>query len=649
MSTATLTSLAILKVTLEQEGDYLDYLRPFILQVLSAHSSNEPVSDVTVSLQIREQFGLEIPRRIVQIILGRFAKLEYIKRAGGVFWISERLPDPQLAPKQEEAIRHIEAVVRGLIVFSQEKTGSPIAGEEHAVNAICSFLSEFNISCLRAYLRGTAIPRVEGRRPTDIVLVSDYVQEIRHGDPERFGSLLVLLQGHMLANALMCPDLQSAASDYGDVTFYFDTPLLIQRLGCEGGAKESAARELIALVRKLKGKIAAFSHSRDELQNVLKGAAAYLESPYGRGGIILEARKNGTSKSDLLLLAAMVDDKLSEAGIEVENTPRYIEPLQIGQSIFEQVLENEVKYYLNPRAKDYDVNSVRSIYVLREGFSASTLENARAVFVTSNTAFARAAWEYGQNHESSLDVSSVITDFSLANIAWLKSPVEAPDLPISRLLAFSYAALQPSSELLHKFLQEIDKLETEGAFSERALQVLRSENSLVYSELMHLTLGEDSSLTGATTREIFERVSKEIRTEESEKLTLEQEAHGETQEALDTVRRRNEQLISNIRQQSLRKAKLGAWAFSGTVIFLLTAGALWASFGRQNSPFSWAFGACLIAYILLRLVNLVTGLKVVDIHPWVENRLLKWHLRKDAERFGIRLEDLNMNLEELTL
>ena len=64
----------------------------------------------------------------------------------------------------------------------------------------------------------------------------------------------------------------------------------------------------------------------------------------------------------------------------------------------------------------------------------------------------------------------MITDFSLANITWLKAPVEASDLPTTQLLAFSYAALQPSSELLTKFLQEIEKLEAEGAISERALQ-----------------------------------------------------------------------------------------------------------------------------------------------------------------------------------
>ena len=643
MSTNTIVSLAMLKANIDQGNDYLDYLRPFILQVLTDNGSSEPVSDDSVSRRIREQFGLDIPRRIVQSVLGRLVKLNYIEWVDGVYWISEDLPDPQLAPKQNEAMRHIDAVVNGLMEFSQ-KTISPISDGENAVDTICSFLSEFNISCLRAYIQETAIPAVNGRHRTDVVLVSDYVQDIRQRDPERFGSFLILLQGHMLANALMCPDLQGLAGDYDRVTFYLDTPLLIHSMGCEGEDKQSAARELIALVRKLGGKVAAFSHSRDELQNVLRGAAAYLDSPYGRGGIVLEARKSGTTKSDLLFLAAVVEEKLNEAGISLEDTPRYSEPFQIDEAVFEQVLESEVKYYFNPRAKEYDINSVRSIYVIREDEAASSLEEARAIFVTNNTGFARAAWEYGQSYESSRDVSSVITDFSLANITWLKAPMEASDLPTTQLLAFSYAALQPSSELLSKFLQEIKKLEAEGTISARALQVLRSDNSLVHSELMHLTLGEDAALTVTTPKEVYERASQEIRKKEAEKLALEQRAHEETQEALDTERTKRTQLISRLRQQSRQNASIWAWAFSGTVIFLLLVGFLRQFLDRPNSPLSWVFVGGLIVYGLLSLGSSVTGANVVNIHAWVRSWLLRRYLRKDAERFGIDLKELNVDM-----
>ena len=79
MSTATLTSLAILKVNLDQGKDYLEYLRPFILQVLVDHHP-DPITNEVISDLIREQFGLEIPKRTVEIVLKRISRNNIIKR-----------------------------------------------------------------------------------------------------------------------------------------------------------------------------------------------------------------------------------------------------------------------------------------------------------------------------------------------------------------------------------------------------------------------------------------------------------------------------------------------------------------------------------------------------------------------------------------
>ena len=126
-----------------------------------------------------------------------------------------------------------------------------------------------------------------------------------------------------------------------------------------------------------------------------KAPLTYLESSEGRGAIVVEARRQGTTRSDLLLLAESIDDELSQAGVEVKATPRYLEEVQIDEIVFEQVLDDSVSYY-NPRAKEYDINSVRSIYVIRGDRPAPSVEKARAVLVTSNSAFAKAAWEYGR-------------------------------------------------------------------------------------------------------------------------------------------------------------------------------------------------------------------------------------------------------------
>ena len=52
----------MLKVHVDRGQDYLDYLRPFILQVLVAHTP-DPVTGAIVRDLIRSDFGLEIPDR----------------------------------------------------------------------------------------------------------------------------------------------------------------------------------------------------------------------------------------------------------------------------------------------------------------------------------------------------------------------------------------------------------------------------------------------------------------------------------------------------------------------------------------------------------------------------------------------------------
>ena len=216
MPTNTLTSLAILKVNIDQGRDYLDYLTPFVLQVLIDHNPN-PITGSNVSEHIRDQFGLEIPALTIEALLRRLSRQYPIRRLAGAYRKLGDLPDPQIVAKQAAAERHIGAVVSGLKQFSEE-TAMPIVTEAEAIRLISVFLNEFSIMCLRAYLRGTAIPDVEGSRQTDIVLVSDYVQRLQRMDPERFESFLILVQGHMLANALMCPDLSNAPMSFRNVT-----------------------------------------------------------------------------------------------------------------------------------------------------------------------------------------------------------------------------------------------------------------------------------------------------------------------------------------------------------------------------------------------------------------------------------------------
>ena len=635
MSSATLTSLAMLKVNIDQGRDYLDYLRPFILQVLCDHKPN-PVTDVAVRDHILKDFGLEIPERAVQIVLKRLSHQYPLTREHGVYRITGELPNPCIATEKADADRHIRAVVAGLKEFSKD-TVRPITSDDEAVQAICAFLAEFNIPCLRAYLRGTAIPTIEKHYDALIVLVSKYVLSLQETDPERFDSFLVVVKGHMLANALLCPDLQQAPKTYKGVTFYFDSPLLIRRLGLEGQAKQAAVENLIASLRNLGGKVAAFSHSRDELERAVRGSAEFVDSQDGHGGIVMEARKTGVTKSDLLLVAGQIDDRLAEAGIEIMPTPSHVRDFQIDEKAFEGVLKDEVGYH-NPRAKDDDINSVRSIYVLRSGNTPRNVEHSKAVLVTHNSDFAKAAFEYGKNHEESREVSSVITDFSLANMAWLKAPLGAPEIPMTEVIAFSYAALQPRKGLLDKYLEEIEKLEQQGIITERDHQLLRS-SEVAQRELMNLTLGEEDALTAHTVTETLTRVTAEIKKEENEKYQEEKASHLQTQQDLAAERKEKQSVQRRLYWRCHCKATGCAWVVSIILGALIVIG-LAAGIGltTSNQVIGWVLASGMGALILVTLGNLFLGTTVRGLYRWVHARCLTWFLRREAASLGLDLE-----------
>ncbi len=638
-STSTLTSLAMLSVYVNEGLDYLEFLRPFILQVL-IEQRPDPVKSNSVSDLLLEHFGLQIPYQTVELVLKRISRDNAISKENHIYRISGEIPDPRIATNISSAKGQIDSVVNELISFSQ--TGiKPFTSFDLAVEAICRFLASFDVTCLRAALSDTAIPKLEGKHTSDIVQVSEFVQHLQRSSPTVFQNFSVLLQGNMAANALLCPDLHDAPPTFENVGFYLDTPLLIPLLGLEEDSRRSAMLELIELLKKLGGMLLVFSHTLQELYGVVASVANYLNSTKGRGPIVIEARKRGTGRAELLLFAEKLEEELAGVGVHVEETPRYEESSQIGESVFEDVLKDEVKYYNNPNAIVYDINSVRSIYALRGNMAATSLEKASAVLVTSNSAFAKAAWNYGQQYESSQDVSVAITDFSLANLAWLKAPMRASNIPKSQLLAFSYAALVPNSGFLDKFMAEINRLESKGEVSVRDLQLLRSSPQAI-PEVMHLTLGEDKALTGETLIQTINRVTQEIKKEEAAKTVEEQEAHRETQASLSMQVTQNKTILDNIYRRCLRNARIMAGTATTLMVVVFLVG-LCAEITNVSSHLiiRRIIIFCSAVYLLLSAGNMLCNFNFLIFHNGLQKYLFNRLLQREAKAIGVPLSDFD--------
>ena len=627
----TLTSLAMLKVNLDlRNQDYLDYLVPFVIHVLNKNSP-DVITDSQTSQWILDDFGLIIPAAAVQLVLRRLTKRKLLKREHGVYFIAADLPEQDIRSKRAEAKRHIDNVLNALREYAQ-KGYSTNWTKAQANDLMLAFLAQFSIDCLRTYARGTALPEVQRAKQSDWYIINSFIKHIHINNLPLFESMIILVKAHMLANALICPDLESFSKNFKKVVFYFDTPILLSLLQLHGESEYKTSMELLQILQNLGAKIAMFEHTADEVHKVITGCAQNIDNSEAFGTrITYEMRRQGKTKSDLLLLLNRLDENYSRLDISQKKTPSYknIE-FQIDELELEAVIDEELQYF-HPQTKKYDINSVRSIYVLRSGSSPIRIEDATAVFVTANTNFARAAYRYGKEHKASKEVSSVVTDFALANVAWLKTPLGAPDLPKSELIATSYAALEPGNELWSKYLEEIEKLETQGDITSRDHEVLRY-SLVARDELMYLTLGSEEALTVQTVTGILEKAEYALVKEEQALLEKEKKSHQLTKLEKEKL---EQQIADRNKRWYWVSERWGTWSARIVKVSLVTLLIIFVILlgipSQAITGIPLLYNIIFIGIIFMGIwggLNLYCGLNIKNLCACIQRNISKWIYRR---------------------
>ncbi|MFZ2753110.1 MAG: hypothetical protein WAZ48_06640 [Lysobacteraceae bacterium] len=527
--TQTLTSLAMLKVDIDtQHRTYVDYLTPFLLDVLNLHK-DDIISDTRIADRLLKKYGLQIPTKVVHQALRRLQKKNYLHINDGVFTVSSSLPTSSLSTARAAATTHIDSVLNALVV--EALAHKLIWTKEDANKAAVSFLGKFTVDCLRTYVFNTALPDLPPSKSSEQYIVSKFIKNSKERSDPAFESFIVLVKGLMYSNALLCPDLESLEKKFQDVTFYIDTPLVLNLLGLQDEGSKRSAEELIGLLIKLKGTVAVFVHTLQECQNIIGYAFNNIDNSRATSRVLEEIRRSNAKLSDLILARENIDAAVRKHGVKVKNSPEYLHDFQIDEIQLEDSITDS-KPNISEAAVLHDINSIRSIFVLRKGRQPVRLEDSGAVFVTLNASLARAAYRIGKDHNSSREVSPAVTAYSLANIAWLKSPVAAPSLPLYETMALSYAALEPSTDLFKKYVLEMDRLLAAGQISTHDHEILRLSPS-ARNELMELTLGDEQALTASSIKSILSNARTAIVAEQQS--TYSQQIAAQLSEAANEV------------------------------------------------------------------------------------------------------------------
>lgn len=618
---STLVSLAMLSVNRDDlKQDYVHYFVPFAHRALDGLGQH-PITEQLLRDKLLERFGLKLPASACNLILQRLALGKILTRENDIYRLTAIYAPGDFDTRQIKAQQCINNLLSSLVEYSAPRLKEPLSHETATVT-LGAFLHRFSIDFLRFATQNTALPDVQSVNDVHMVLVGSFITDAFEKNKSLFEDLVLVVKGHMLANALLCPDIDVGSNSFRGVSFFFDTPLILCALDLQEPARCDSVRELLALLKRLHGAIGVFSHTVDEVSNVLSGAIDSYDMPGTRSRIVIAAKRSGRRKSDLLRIHSQLADKMALLGLLPVPTPKYSATFQIDESVLEQALEEDVSYY-NPDSVTRDVNSVRSIYVYRRGRAPHRLEDCGSVFVTSNAAFARAAWSHGAEHESSRNVSPVITDFALANLAWLKSPLDSPNVPRLELLASCYAAMAPKEELWRKYIHEVDRLKDSGEITPSDHAVLRTHLA-AHETLVYLTSGADEAFEGATVFEILDRI----------KAGLVAEKNSEIKSLSGQVRTSEDKVALLTAQQEridLRLYRISHWLsyipdsliVSAFLVALIANSGMFDSIHFRSHIFGMFFISAFSVGAFLNFISTFNGFTVTDWLRKMHTRLTK--------------------------
>lgn len=570
MESISLTSLALIKLRRDdKEGDAYSVFEPLVIDLLSKARPPE-ITDDNVARQFLSYYGLHIPVQSMQHILRRLAKQGYLAREHGMYRVTEKaMPVALLDQDRKEAEENTALIVSEFISFCQKEFDRKIS-EETAVKAILAFLDKFSVDCLRAYVFHSSLPKPRDQGIKHEYAVGRFIFSAQEGKSDLFKRIIFLVQCQMCANAVLCPDLQSLDRKFGRVSFYLDAPLLLNLIGLHGRPAQQSTEQLLELVRNLEGRLFIFEHSIMEAQTIISNTKPRLHDYSVSNRVLRACRDDQFQLTDIELAEESIDRRLQELSVEIARTPEYVKEHQVSEVDLEAFIRERVTHATD-RATIIDINSIRSIFVLRAGIVPLRLEDAGHVFVTDNSALARAAWEYSKEHNSFREVSPVIADYSLANIAWLKAPMKAPDLPTIETLALCYAAVSPQANFAAKLLGTIDQLRSKGHIDAAAHAAIRSSKAYE-KELMRLTMGDEEALRPSTAMAALEKLKEQLTLDHVTEITT---LEAEKQEVSDKLADANHALGN--RERDMRRVSSGMAAGISLIVYLVFAWVLWSA------------------------------------------------------------------------
>lgn len=354
-------------------------------------------------------------------------------------------------------------------------------------------------------------------------LVASYIASLQEHQPARLQLLAKVADGALAAELVFDLQAPTAVSRLTNTTIVVDTPLILSYLDLSSSQETLDVKSLFGQIKETGAKIAAYQHSIEEAEGVLRAIqnARNVGDAYGPSVHRLSNSMFRAYFESMIGSVARVWTQVHHLEVIPEAAAQF-------HKNFTQIEEEGLMAAIRLSAVDRvqtrerDAKSVAETMRRLAGAHVpiSSVASCRFIFTTSNAALQRRAAAYLNREKFVLDgeFTPIVTSRYLSGLCWLMCGGKSDQSPtMARLLANCAAALRLKPEIAERTKRFLAAIDPEKAKHFEAL--MTNERASQY--LIEVTLGDMNVVTANNVEDIFEEVQRRA----AEKVAIEKDQY----------------------------------------------------------------------------------------------------------------------------
>ena len=566
-------------------NNILDTYFSFIANMISEEHLSI-VEDNAISDKFKERYKIELPLPFVRQILGvGVQKKCFIEDRGKYSVVVEELK--KYCFDETDFNTMWERLVSEFSAHCQEKEI-----DISSLNINDFFLDIMDDSDEKI-LSGGKVEDSDGTSPAEYGWYS-FVREQGQTETELYAFIAALSASNITKQALF--HAGEVTTEYSGLNIYLDSPIIFALLGMDEESRTASYKTLVRDMLKAKCSVHVLDHNFQEVDSIIARAAGWAtNTQYDLRKANNAARFFHDSQMDEVQISEFCDNletMLNDLGVTVKETSYdiYQDKFQEDESqLFDMVKArySEQGYDLSQEREEsikVDVRSIIMIYRERQGQTATKLQNAKHIMLTSNNAIANVSKKYESNRSiNSGHIPACISADLFGAVLWLDSPMQMLEYQKQKLLADCYAFLKPDKTLLDKYIQSLDDARKTDAIDEKRFLFLRT-HKVVLDSLMDITKGDYARFNSTTYLEVYDDIQEKAQKQYRDEV----EAHKQTRENMKKLeeltadeKRKNEQEIQSlndritsmeerdkVRQEREFEKRVSRWGWLATLVLV---------------------------------------------------------------------------------